>query len=194
MKQSRLMSFLETALSTLIGLGVALGTQIVVFPFFGFNPPLSTNLAITAIFTLVSIARQFVVRRLFEALHIRRPLSPFMQAVIAERYRQIEAEGWSHSHDDDHVIGHLASAGAAYAIGANATAHNVKGTQPPAAWPWDVEWWKPAGFRRDLVKAAALIAAEGERFDRSRKSSSLVTDERRKDRSRLGDLKPEHSK
>ena len=50
--------------------------------------------------TAISIARGFLLRRLFEALHIRRPLSPFMQAVIAERVRQVEVEGWSSEHDD----------------------------------------------------------------------------------------------
>lgn len=44
--------------------------------------------------TMISIARSYVLRRLVEALHIRRPLSPFMQAVIAERYRQVEVERW----------------------------------------------------------------------------------------------------
>lgn len=161
MKQSRLTSLVETVLSTVIGLAVALATQIVVFPLFGWDPPLSTNIAITAIFTLVSIVRQFVVRRLFEALHIRRPLSPFMRAAIAERYRQEEIEGWSHDHDDKHKAGELAAAGACYALNLNR-----RSRRPMIEWPWAKVWWKPTSPRRDLVKAAALIIAEGERFDR----------------------------
>lgn len=165
MKQTKLMSFLETMLSTAIGFAVALLTQIFVFPLFGFNPPLHENLIITAIFTVVSIARQFVMRRVFEALHIRRPLSAFMQAVVAERYRQIEQEGWSTEHDDhDHDVGDLALAGAHYARYAGSDKTEVPGT-----WPWSDRWWKPAGFRRDLVKACALIVAEGDKFDRNRK-------------------------
>lgn len=165
MKQSRLMSLLETALSTAIGFAVALLTQIAVFPLFGFHPHLSDNLLITMIFTVVSIVRQFVMRRIFEALHIRRPLSAFMQAVVAERFRQIEQEGWSLDHDDKHGDGELSRAGASYAIHAGWPAD----PQLPVYWPWTREWWKPAGFRRDLVKACALIIAEGEKFDRNRK-------------------------
>jgi hypothetical protein len=165
MKQSKLMSFLETMLSTAIGFAVALLTQLFVFPLFGFNPPLHENLMITAIFTVVSIARQFVMRRIFEALHIRRPLSPFLQAVVAERFRQIEGEGWSLEHDDGHIDGELARAGACYARNAG----RPLSTDRPIDWPWRSDWWKPAGFRRDLVKACALIIAEGEKFDRARK-------------------------
>lgn len=167
MKQSRLMSFLKTTLSTFIGLVVALTTQLLVFPLFGFHPSLPENLIITAIFTVVSIARQFVVRRLFEALHIRRPLSPFVQAPIAERFRQIEVEGFDASHDDDLKTGELAAAGATYAF--NQWLPRNDATGMPLWWPWSMDWWKPEGGRRDLVKAAALILAEGERFDRQRK-------------------------
>jgi len=164
MKQSRLMSILETVLSTAIGFAVALLTQLAVFPWLGFDPPLSTNLLITVIFTIVSILRQFFVRRLFEALHIRRPLSPFMQAVIAERYRQIEQEGWSQEHDDEHLAHELAQAGITYIECAPCPP-----AKPPQIWPWTDQWWKPVGYRRDLVKGCALVIAEGEKFDRARK-------------------------
>lgn len=172
MKQSRLMSWIETVTGTAIGFGIAILTQVLVFPLFGYSPPLSTNFKIALIFTVVSIVRGYLLRRAFEFLHIRRPLSAFMQAVIAERFRQIEAEGWSIEHDDAHSTGELARAGACYAKWA--------GNPPPASfahkrlfapddWPWSIDWWKPAGFRRDLVKASALILAEGEKFDRNRK-------------------------
>ena len=48
-----------------IGYGVALVSQLVVFPIFGINVPLSTNLAIGACFTVISIARSYIVRRVF---------------------------------------------------------------------------------------------------------------------------------
>lgn len=164
MKQSRLMSLLEQTLSTAIGFGIALATQLIVFPWFGFHPDIGTNLAITAIFTVVSVARGYLLRRLFEALHIRTPMSPAMLAVIAERRRQIDQEGWTIEHDDTHPLGELAHAGAAYAIGSN---HGP--LDPPSIWPWSIEWWKPQNYRRDLVRAGALILAEIERFDRLRK-------------------------
>lgn len=165
MKQSKLMSWVETILNTSIGFVIAMTTQVIVFPLFGYAPPLSTNFKIACIFTVVSIVRGYALRRLFELIRIRRHLSPFMQAVVTERFRQVEGEGWSADHDDKHANGELAAAGAAYARHA--------GTQSPympPEWPWTSDWWKPQGFRRDLVRAAALILAEGDRFDRMRKT------------------------
>jgi hypothetical protein len=69
-KQTRKASLLETLLSTAIGYGVAVTTQAVVFPWFGLHVPLSHNLMIGAVFTVVSIARGFAVRRLFEHLRV----------------------------------------------------------------------------------------------------------------------------
>ncbi len=166
MKQTKFMSWVETCLNTGIGFAIAIATQVLVFPLFGYSPPLSTNLQIGLIFTVVSIVRGFVFRRVFEALHIRRPLSPFMQAAIAERFRQIEGEGWSIEHDDAHHVGELARAGACYARFAGTVSWTAN--MAPNDWPWSIDWWKPNGFRRDLVRAGALILAEGEKFDRNR--------------------------
>jgi hypothetical protein len=166
MKQTRLMSFIEQATSTLAGFGISLLAQWLFLPLLGVAIRLEQNLAFALIMTAVSIGRGYVLRRLFEALHIRRPVSPFMGAVIAERLRQIEQEGWSAEHDDAHAAGELAKAGGCYAIHADAML--LRG-ETPLMWPWSLQWWKPAGFRRDLVKAAALIVAEGEKFDRARK-------------------------
>jgi hypothetical protein len=178
MKQSRIMSLVETVLSTVIGFGVALTTQILVFPLFGFSPPLSHNLLIGAIFTVVSIARGFLVRRLFEALHIRNPLSAGALAIIAERRRQIEQEGWTADHDATHRQGDLARAGACYALaGCESTipirvGNDIVGEIKVTAkrfWPWSQEWWKPTDHRRNLVKAGALILAELDKADAARK-------------------------
>jgi len=65
MSQSRLMSGVESVTNVAVGYGVAVGTQIVVFPWFGLEPSLSDTLVIGAIFTLVSIARSYALRRLF---------------------------------------------------------------------------------------------------------------------------------
>jgi hypothetical protein len=61
-RQPRMLSLIEVLAGTAVGLGVALATQLLVFPLFGFDPPLSHNLAITAIFTAVSLARQYAMR------------------------------------------------------------------------------------------------------------------------------------
>lgn len=70
MKQTRKASFAEIVLSTAIGYIIACLTQIVVFPWFGLYVPLGSTLVIGAIFTIVSIARGYVVRRLFEHLRV----------------------------------------------------------------------------------------------------------------------------
>jgi len=71
MKQSRLMSLVESIANVIVGYGVAVVTQILIFPFFGLQMTLSENLKMGAIFTLVSIARSFLLRRLFEAIRGR---------------------------------------------------------------------------------------------------------------------------
>lgn len=65
--QSRLESFVESCVSTAIGFGIALFTwQFIAAPIFGYHPTLEENLGITSIFTVVSILRQYVIRRFFE--------------------------------------------------------------------------------------------------------------------------------
>lgn len=164
MKQSRATSLLKSLISTAAGFSISLCAQLVVFPLFGFNPPLSTNFFITGIFTVLSIARGYLLERLFEMMGWRFSLSPFALAALAERRRQIEVEGWTAEHDDMHSPGQLAAAGGAYAVHAG-----TRSVTTPHDWPWGENWWKPSGFRRDLVKACALILAEGEKFDRDRK-------------------------
>ena len=66
MKQSRFMSLVEAIANVLVGYGVAVLTQLVVFPWFGLPARLDDALAIGGIFTIVSIARGFALRRLFE--------------------------------------------------------------------------------------------------------------------------------
>lgn len=178
MKQSRAMSLLETTLSTAAGFGISLAAQATVLPMLGVTVSFGQNVAFAVVMTFVSIARQFAMRRLFEALHIRIPMSPFLLAVIAERRRQIEVEGWSAEHDDQsHGVRELARAGAAYLIGPESfTVIDYEDPDEPTMiiggrllWPWAVDWWKPQGFRRDLVRGCALAIAEGEKFDRARK-------------------------
>ena len=66
MKQSRAMSLVEAVANVVVGYGVAVVTQIRIFPVFGLQITLAQNLKMGAVFTLVSIARSYVLRRLFE--------------------------------------------------------------------------------------------------------------------------------
>jgi len=174
MKQSRTASLIESLVNIGVGLGLSIMLQGLVLPLLGVPIPLAANLAFAGVMTVVSIARQFVLRRVFEALHIRRPLSPALQAIIAERFRQIEAEGFDAESDDRTYenCADLARAGAAYAVCA---AFQAMATPLPAwiaaLWPWNQTWWKPQGVRRDLARAGALIVAALEHFDRGRKNS-----------------------
>ena len=68
MSQSRKLSLIEVICSTAIGYGVAVLTQIIVFPLFAIEATIKDNLAIGAIFTGVSIARGYVMRRLFNRI------------------------------------------------------------------------------------------------------------------------------
>lgn len=71
MKQSRLMSLLESLTNVLVGYGVAVATQMAVFPLFGLALTVTENLLIGLIFTAVSIVRSYALRRGFEALRVR---------------------------------------------------------------------------------------------------------------------------
>lgn len=70
--QTKKMSLLETCLSTAIGFGIAVLTQVIVFPWFNMHPPLHDNFLIACVFTVVSIVRGYFVRRLFNWLGIRK--------------------------------------------------------------------------------------------------------------------------
>lgn len=71
MKQSRAMSFVESIANVVLGYGVAVATQVVIFPAFGVHVTLAQNLQIGAAFTLISICRLFALRRVFEAIRVR---------------------------------------------------------------------------------------------------------------------------
>ena len=71
MRQSRLMSLVEAFANVAVGYGVAVLTQILIFPVFGLHTTIVANLQMGAAFTIVSIACSFVLRRMFEAIKAR---------------------------------------------------------------------------------------------------------------------------
>jgi hypothetical protein len=52
----------------LVGYLLALGTQRLVYPLFGITTTLATDALIAFLFTLVSLARSYLLRRVFERL------------------------------------------------------------------------------------------------------------------------------
>lgn len=100
-----------------------------------------------------------------------------IELINEERQRQINVEGWTPSHDDDHVFGELVNAAMCYLLptdlrsNADLTLESAAGVTSMELlelWPWDKKWWKPTPHDRikELVKAGALIAAEIDRLQR----------------------------
>jgi hypothetical protein len=71
MKQSRRVSLIEAIANVLAGYGLAVLTQTLVFPIFGLQITLSENLTMGLVFTIVSLARSYALRRAFEAIRVR---------------------------------------------------------------------------------------------------------------------------
>ena len=70
MKQARAMSFVESVANVIVSYGLAVVTQILIFPIFGLHTTLAQNLKMGLVFTVVSIARSYVLRQLFEAIRM----------------------------------------------------------------------------------------------------------------------------
>lgn len=68
MRQSHAMSLVEAFSNVFVGYGLAVLTQMAVFPLFGLRATLSENLTIGAIFTVVSIIRSYSIRRIFNSI------------------------------------------------------------------------------------------------------------------------------
>ena len=69
MSQPRYQSALESVANVAIGYGVALLSQLIVFPLMGIMVTLRENVVIGVIFTVVSLVRSYFVRRLFNLFH-----------------------------------------------------------------------------------------------------------------------------
>lgn len=69
--QSRTMSVVEAVTNVVVGFGLAVLTQVLVFPMLGIAVSFDQHVAIAVIFTFVSLARGYVLRRLFEVLASR---------------------------------------------------------------------------------------------------------------------------
>ena len=99
-----------------------------------------------------------------------------LRLIAAERERQVEAEGWTPEHDDQHRHGLLALAAASYATPPyyrRLRKSDDTDEMVPDTWP---EWWpwkpSPENRIRELTKAGALIAAEIDRLQRAHPNES----------------------
>ena len=66
------MSLAEALTNVAVGYGIAVATQMAVFPLFGLHATLAQNMTMGAIFTMVSIVRSYALRRVFEEMRVRR--------------------------------------------------------------------------------------------------------------------------
>lgn len=104
-----------------------------------------------------------------------------IELIAAERQRQIDEEGWTPSHDDEHTDGSLALAAVCYATPEKLyVMKHTDGYKFIDPWPdsWDYVWDKRYEYSTDpseytdkqridlLKKAGALIAAEIDRLQR----------------------------
>jgi hypothetical protein len=67
MTQTRLGSLIEAIVNVLIGYWISVTAQHFIFPMFGYHITLKENLLIGLIFTVISIARSYLLRRYFNA-------------------------------------------------------------------------------------------------------------------------------
>lgn len=86
MEQSRVMSLVEVITGSVIAFAVSLWANYAVLPLFGFDVRFDQSFAITAIFTAISIARSYLVRRFFE-VSVKR-FAAWCQELWADSFRR----------------------------------------------------------------------------------------------------------
>lgn len=65
MSQSKKGSFAESLTNIAIGISIGFLSNLLVLPLFGYNVTISDGLAISCVFTAISLVRSYVVRRLY---------------------------------------------------------------------------------------------------------------------------------
>ena len=69
MHQSKKQSVVESVTNVSVGYGVSLAANVTILPLFGIVISMSDNLLIGAIYTAISIARSYCIRRFFNRYH-----------------------------------------------------------------------------------------------------------------------------
>lgn len=71
MSQTRLGSFVESLINVVIGFVVNFVANLFILPLIGFHITVSQNLFIGVLYTFVSVARSYIIRRWFNRLIVR---------------------------------------------------------------------------------------------------------------------------
>jgi hypothetical protein len=69
--QTKIHSLFESFTNIIVGFGVAIISQLLIFPLYGIDIPLSSNLQITVWFTFISIIRSYILRRIYNRKMLR---------------------------------------------------------------------------------------------------------------------------
>ena len=67
--QTKKYSAIESIVNVLIGYLVAVGSQMVIFPMFNIHIPTHQNFTMGLWFTLVSVIRSYILRRIFNKIN-----------------------------------------------------------------------------------------------------------------------------
>lgn len=67
MSQTRLGSFIEAWINVGIGFGINFIANLLIFPLFGFHITLGENFVMGILYTAISVARSYTIRRWFNA-------------------------------------------------------------------------------------------------------------------------------
>lgn len=73
--QPRLHSLFESFANIGVGLVVSLLGQLIIFPLVGIEASIAQNLGVAGLFTILSVARHYVIRRLFNRHHVKKHLA-----------------------------------------------------------------------------------------------------------------------
>ena len=71
--QSKMLSLAEAAFNTASGFVISVLASFVIFPAFGAHIPVSSNIKIVTAFTIISVIRSYVWRRLFNRIEKEKP-------------------------------------------------------------------------------------------------------------------------
>lgn len=67
MNQTRIGSLIESVANVLVGFSVNFSANLLVFPLFGWHVTVADNFILGGIYTAISVARSYVIRRWFNA-------------------------------------------------------------------------------------------------------------------------------
>jgi hypothetical protein len=68
MNQTRMGSLIEACINVLIGFWINFFANLLILPLIGFNITVGQNLFIGVLYTVISVARSYVIRRWFNAM------------------------------------------------------------------------------------------------------------------------------